>query len=223
MYFGYWLKSPVGDGNTNYAFATFSDGSDSNNFTVTGDNRTLYREVDATANDLTATYEGGAAGMYVSREARLIDGVVDQFSPGTHGRFTAKAELIAKFGTHNNTMDANGAPVDETNTLGGTISEFRDGDMDLGFEVILNRSNDKSGVLVLLMMIVPTATTLPTLRQRLVIGVAERAVGKRNYSVLKSMRIPLIGKRVHSQPGLLESSMPRPLIRCPRSTTISYL
>ena len=90
MYFGYWLKSPVGDGNTGYAFATFSGGSGDNGFTE-GDNRTLYSSVD----DLTATYEGGAAGMYVSRELRLVDGLVDEFSPGTYGRFTAKAELMA--------------------------------------------------------------------------------------------------------------------------------
>ena len=129
MYFGYWLKSPVGDSVTDYAFATFSGGDadftdgDAN---FTDGDRSIYGSTDA----LTATYEGGAAGMYVFREHRLEDGVVDEFSPGTYGRFTAKAELIAKFGTHANTVE---------NSLGGTISEFRDGDTDLGFEVILNR------------------------------------------------------------------------------------
>ena len=40
--------------------------------------------------------------MYVSRELRLDEeqGLVDEFSPGTYGRFTANAELIAKFGPH---------------------------------------------------------------------------------------------------------------------------
>ena len=70
MYFGYWLKSPVGDGTTDYAFATFSGGNA--DFTE-GNTRTLYDSAD----DLTATYEGGAAGMYVSRELRLVDGLVD--------------------------------------------------------------------------------------------------------------------------------------------------
>ena len=32
--------------------------------------------------------------------------------------------------------------TDESNTLGGTISEFRDGDVDLGFEVTLERVSD---------------------------------------------------------------------------------
>ena len=38
--------------------------------------------------------------MYVSRELRLVGGLVDPYSPGTYGRFTAKAELEANFGTH---------------------------------------------------------------------------------------------------------------------------
>ena len=90
MYFGYWLKSPVGDDvPTDYAFATFSGG---NTPFVKCRNRTLY---ESTEDALTATYEGGAAGMYVSRELRLVGGLVDEYSPGTHGRFTAKAELEA--------------------------------------------------------------------------------------------------------------------------------
>ena len=134
MYFGYWLKSPVGDSVTDYAFATFSGGDadiTDGDADFTDGNRTIYLSTDA----LTATYEGGAAGMYVFREHRLEYGVVDEFSPGTYGRFTAKAELIAKFGTH----DADDPATTENNSLGGTISEFRDGDTDLGFEVILNR------------------------------------------------------------------------------------
>ena len=64
---------------------------------VTNGNRTtLYDDLDG----LTAKYEGGAAGMYVSRELRLVNGKVDEFSPGTHGRFTAKAKLEANFGMH---------------------------------------------------------------------------------------------------------------------------
>ena len=134
MYFGYWLKSPVGDGTTDYAFATFSGGSNANNFV--SDNRTLYDSA-----NLTATYEGGAAGMYVSRELRLVNGLVDVHSPGTYGRFTAKAELEANFGTHDPLDD--GTAV--TNTIHGTISEFRDGDTDLGFEVTLGRSGITQG------------------------------------------------------------------------------
>ena len=67
----------------------------------------------------------------------------------------------------------------EHNSLGGTISEFRDGDTDLGFEVILNRRaiTAATGLLV----VIPV---LP--RQSLVIVVPERASGVRNYSVLMS-------------------------------------
>ena len=49
---------------------------------------------------LTAKYEGGAAGRYVTRELRVKSGAVDPNSPGSHGRFTAKAKLTATFGTH---------------------------------------------------------------------------------------------------------------------------
>ena len=137
MYYGYWLKSPVGDSSMeDYTFATFYGGNDEATFDNDDDNRTIYA---MDANALTATYEGGAAGMYVSRELRLDEeqGLVDEFSPGTYGRFTANAELIAKFGPH---MMQGVDMDDESNTLGGTISEFRDGDVDLGFEVTLERS-----------------------------------------------------------------------------------
>ena len=137
MYYGYWLKSPVGDSSKDYTFATFSGGKAT--FADASEVRTIYETGDD-ANALTATYEGGAAGMYVSRELRLDEeqGLVDEFSPGTYGRFTANAELIAKFGPH--LMQGVDMNTDESNTLGGTISEFRDGDVDLGFEVTLERS-----------------------------------------------------------------------------------
>ena len=134
-YFGYWLKSPVGDGTTDYAFATFSDG----NADFVSANRTLYGST-----NLTATYEGGAAGMYVSRELRLVNGLVDEHSPGTYGRFTAKAELEANFGTHDDLV-VDGENVTVTNTIHGTISEFRNGDTDLGFEVTLGRATIDQG------------------------------------------------------------------------------
>ena len=137
MYFGYWLKSPVGDGTKEYAFATFSGGNA--DFTVAGDDNTTTRELYGSDDALTATYEGGAAGMYVSRELRLVDGLVDEYSPGTYGRFTAKAELEANFGTHDAFGCRRYIAVAVSNTLHGTISEFRDGDTDLGFEVTLSR------------------------------------------------------------------------------------
>ena len=65
---------------------------------------TTYSTVDVVLTDeshaLTAKYEGGAAGRYVTRELRVKSGAVDPNSPGSHGRFTAKAKLTATFGTH---------------------------------------------------------------------------------------------------------------------------
>ena len=139
MYFGYWLKSPVGDGTTDvYAFRTYSGGNGEmmNEFDET--NRTVF-VTDVGDAILTAKYEGGAAGMYVSRELLLVGGLVDEFSRGSSGRFTAKAELIAQFGPHPESGEMD-ATVTEENTLRGTISEFMDGDLDLGFEVTLEQS-----------------------------------------------------------------------------------
>ena len=47
---------------------------------------------------LTAVYEGGAAGRYVTRKLQIKDQVVNPQSPGYHGRFTARARLEANFG-----------------------------------------------------------------------------------------------------------------------------
>ena len=49
---------------------------------------------------MTATYKGEAAGRYATRNLRFINDVVVENSPGSHGRFTAKAELKAHFGSH---------------------------------------------------------------------------------------------------------------------------
>ena len=132
MYFGYWLKSPVEHSPDvmDYAFKTFVGGNDdnSNEFAVPDEliNETGSRK---------ATYEGGAAGRYVTRALRVTDEIVDENSPGSHGRFTAKSALTAYFGVF---------PADDTTTpetplrtgmIEGTITEFKDRGMDLGFEV----------------------------------------------------------------------------------------
>ena len=70
---------------------------------------------------------------------------MDQFSPGFHGRFTAKAALTADFGSHadfNVDHDMNPLTVDVNmgNMVEGTITEFMDGDTELGFEVTLSRT-----------------------------------------------------------------------------------
>ena len=124
MYFGYWLNSPVSpiDVPGMYEFDVIVGGS--NEFTIDG---TL------TGNDdevLTAVYEGGAAGMYVTRRLQIKDQVVNPQSPGYHGRFTARARLEATFGEHDDVED------DDHNKIGGTITNIMDGDKDLGFGVV---------------------------------------------------------------------------------------
>ena len=84
---------------------------------------------------LTAKYKGGAAGRYVTRELSVTDGLVAA-SSGSHGRFTAKAELTAMFGQHTDTE------ADDRNTLRGTIKGFVDGDEKLDMEVTLLPAKD---------------------------------------------------------------------------------
>ena len=100
---------------------------------------------------LTATYEGGAAGRYVTRKLRIKDQGVDPQSPGFHGRFTATATLTANFGMHDDfaavveDLDNGVEAQDAThNTVQGTITDFRDGTKDLGFTVTLMRQNIES-------------------------------------------------------------------------------
>ena len=90
---------------------------------------------------LTATYEGGAAGRYVTRKLRVNNlEIVDPQSPGFHGRFTAKAKLTANFGDHTSfvTVVEGGNNIDVGNQIDGTITNFMDGDTDLGFKVTLH-------------------------------------------------------------------------------------
>ena len=137
LYFGYWLKSPVGASAEamDYQFATLFGGNSL--FNVDGD--LLGNTTDA----LKATYEGGAAGRYVTRQLRIKDGGVDPNSPGKHGRFTAKAKLTAFFSSHPS-FDESSEPggVNNQNMIYGSITDFVDSaatDPDLGFKVDLGR------------------------------------------------------------------------------------
>ena len=111
-----------------YAFDTFSGGK-------------VAFEVPGALNDADgakkATYVGGAAGRYVTRDLSVEDPEedVDPLSLGFHGRFTAKAALTAYFGMSENFVDEDGD--DLNNMIGGTITDFKDGGTDLGFEVDL--------------------------------------------------------------------------------------
>ena len=149
MYFGYWLQSPNPDPDPDvdtsvYEFATFFGGPVGDDdmavkFTVPTELSGRERDDEA----LTATYKGGAAGRYVTRKLRIKDQGVDPQSPGYTGRFTARATLTAHFGEHKD-FDAgdNAVKQPEThNTIGGTITDFRDGATDLGFEITLKRAD----------------------------------------------------------------------------------
>ena len=148
MYFGYWLQSPDPDPDVDppvYESATDFGGANggANLFTVES-GLMMSRSDEA----LTATYEGGAAGSYVTRKLRIKDQGVDPQSPGYTGRFTARATLMAHFGTHED-FDADNTAIPPTvstaNTIGGTITDFRDGATDLGFEVTLQRTGVGTG------------------------------------------------------------------------------
>ena len=126
MYFGYWLQSP----------------EDPNRFAAFYDGKRSFLLIDALIgvdNDeaLKAKYEGGAAGMYVTRKLRLDGQKVDEFSPGFSGRFTAKAELTAIFGGPETDDEQNRI----SNILSGDITKFYDGNKKLGFKVTLKPAN----------------------------------------------------------------------------------
>ena len=148
LYFGYWLKSPVEPSAdaSDYNFATYFGGNSP--FAV------LPALADNVEDALKATYEGGAAGMYVIRDLRIKGAEVDDFSPGTHGRFTAKAKLTAYFTSHPSFDES--AETDETppgvnnqKMIYGSITDFKDSaatDSDLGFKVNLGTAMIREGV-----------------------------------------------------------------------------
>ena len=142
MYFGYWLQSPDPDEalTNNYVFATFFGGP----VNAAGDAVVFEPDMTLTTRDdnddpLTATYVGGAAGMYVTRKLQIKNQDVDPKSPGYTGRFTATATLTAHFGDNDDfDLDAVAGTKDRNNKIGGTITDFMDGTgTNLGFKVDL--------------------------------------------------------------------------------------
>ena len=136
LYFGYWLKSPVvsSEDPTNYDFGV-----------IVGGRTSFEIESALSTNDdeaLTATYDGRAAGMYVTRKLEIKDQIVDPQSPGYHGSFTARASLTANFGMHENfEADDETMRPDTRNTIEGSITDIMDGNMDLGFgKITLKRT-----------------------------------------------------------------------------------
>ena len=123
LYFGWWLKEPT-DAEDAYAFRTFSGGTVpfavGNKFT-SGNNDGLTG---------TASYEGRAAGQYVTKD--FSGGVL---SGGTAGVFTATASLTAHFG-------GDDIAVNDQFNIRGSVTEFRDverGRSLEGWSVTLNK------------------------------------------------------------------------------------
>ena len=107
LYFGWWLKEPA-DSEGTYAFRTFSGGTDP--FTVGG------KFTSGHADGLlgTASYQGRAAGQYVTKD--FTGGVL---SGGTAGVFTATATLAANFG-------GDDIAVNDQFNIRGSVTEFMD-------------------------------------------------------------------------------------------------
>ena len=103
--FGYWLNTVENeDGETTYVANTFFRGQDE------------YGSVQAVEG--SATYEGGAAGLFTQQEFSS-DGMGTLIGAG---RFTANANLVASFG-------GGGVPADDHFTVKGAITNFmHDGD-----------------------------------------------------------------------------------------------
>jgi hypothetical protein len=111
VHFGWWLQTPAkanAAGDFDYGFRTFYSGENG--------------MIAAHADDLTgtATYTGGAAGMYALRT--YTDG---ELTAGSHGAFTANAELTANFGPPNDDTNPNG------DTIRGKISGFKGNGADM--------------------------------------------------------------------------------------------
>ena len=123
LYFGWWLKEPD-DTEGSYAFRTFSSGTVpfavGNRFT-SGNNDGLLG---------TASYEGRAAGQYVTKD--FSGGVL---SGGTAGVFTATASLTANFG-------GDDIAVNDQFNIRGSVTDFRDVERNRaleGWSVTLNK------------------------------------------------------------------------------------
>ena len=99
--FGYWVETTTAGGETSYKAAAFYRGEMHSGAvnSVTG----------------SATYKGGAAGLFTRRTI-----TADSNTLTSGGRFTADASLTAHF-------SGTGVAVADQNSISGTISNFKDG------------------------------------------------------------------------------------------------
>ena len=109
--FGYWVTTT--DDPTAYSVGTFAKGMGNTSGPVMTALIALMGDPEA----MSATYKGGAAGLYAKREYSGTAGDGDLLGAG---RFTATAELKAYFGT------GIGTAMDDHNTISGMISSFMD-------------------------------------------------------------------------------------------------
>ena len=125
MHFGYWMESTEqSDGSYKHEIKTFSgnDGSDAPAYGA--DFGMLMGK---------ATYSGAAAGRYVLKSDFDTDA-----TPGVEsdGEFVASADLMAQFGNGDGTV----ALADQWSIM-GEILNFMDGDMDLGWTLMLDKAD----------------------------------------------------------------------------------
>ena len=106
--FGYWVTTTAGTDGPTYAVGTFAKGMTA---------------ATTQPSSMSATYKGGAAGLYTKREYSGSAGKGDLTAAG---RFTATADLTAYFGDFT-IPDKDGAPMSVSNSVRGTISNFMDG------------------------------------------------------------------------------------------------
>ena len=126
LYFGYWLRTPS-ETTDNYKFSTFYGGAKSY---PRADGNLALSNQDTPVLTGSATYNGGAAGMYVMKENEFLNQKIETVS-ANHGNFTAKASLTAHFGQ----PAGGGINVADLFTIRGNLSEFKDGNDNLGFNV----------------------------------------------------------------------------------------
>ena len=128
LHYGYWVDSSTNeDDDPVRKVQTFAGGS----IPYTGD------LPNPTDRSISATYEGAAVGVYAQKTA---------FSPQTGalltghvGSFTADVVLNANFG------QSTSVAVDDQNAISGTISNFMDGEFELGWTATLKTKKFTAG------------------------------------------------------------------------------
>ena len=127
LHYGFWVDSSMDeDGDPVYMVQTFSGGSMAFD---AGDLTTLSGYATKAEGAGSAIYNGTAAGVYAQKIA--YDAGTGALVSGHVGSFTANVTLTAEFGEQNSVAQT------MHNTISGTISDFMDGEIELGWEATL--------------------------------------------------------------------------------------